>query len=69
MSIIKRITVAAFAVVAAVCVMMGGIFCSAADDFGTAEDGIYQSGKSYWIQLSLVTLSTSPRAYICATKL
>lgn len=49
MSISKRIIATILAVIAAASVMMGGVFCSADDPFGTVEDGIYQIGKGYWI--------------------
>lgn len=50
MSIRKRIVAMLFAIIAAASVMMGGVFCSADDPFGTVEEGIYQIGKRYWIQ-------------------
>ena len=50
MSISKRIVAMLFAIIAAASVMMGGVFCSADDVFGTPEEGIYKIGKKYWIQ-------------------
>lgn len=49
MKIKKRIIAAVISVIAAISIMMGGVFCSADDvDFGTFEDGIYDLSKKYW---------------------
>ena len=50
MSLKKRIIAVLVSIIAAISVIMGGVFCSADADFGTSEDGMYQIGQKYWIQ-------------------